>query len=69
MAVTHLFASAIGAGRGGIINVASLSAFQPQAYSAVYAATKSFVLLFREALWLQLARAGFMYLRSVRYRL
>lgn len=59
MALTHLFAPAMAErNRGGIINIASLSAFQPQAYSAVYAATKSFVLLFSEALWLELAPRG-----------
>ena len=43
---------------GLIINIASLSAFQPQFNSAVDAASKSFVLLFREALWLELAPRG-----------
>lgn len=37
-------------GHGAIINVASLSAFQPVAYMAEYAATKAFVLHFSEAL-------------------
>ena len=35
---------------GGIINVASTAAFQPIPYQAVYAASKSFVLNFTEAL-------------------
>ena len=57
MALTHLFAPAMAErSRGGIINIASLAAFQPQFNSAVYAAGKSFVLLFSEALWLELAR-------------
>ena len=43
---------------GLIISIASLSAFQPQFNSAVDAASKSFVLLFREALWLELAPRG-----------
>lgn len=30
-------------GRGAVLNVSSLAAFQPQAYGAVYAATKAFV--------------------------
>jgi short-subunit dehydrogenase len=59
MALTHLFAPAMTErGPGGIINMASLSAFQPQFNSAVYAASKSFVLLFSEALWLELAPRG-----------
>src|SRR6202035_3120192 len=41
-----------------IINIASLAAFQPQFNSAVYAASKSFVLLFSEALCLELAPRG-----------
>ena len=59
MALTHLFAPAmVKRQRGGIINVASLASFQPQYNSAVYAATKSFVLLFSEALWLELNRSN-----------
>jgi short-subunit dehydrogenase len=38
------------AGEGGIINVASIAAHQPVSYQAVYAASKSFVLSFTEAL-------------------
>lgn len=37
-------------GRGGIINVASMAAFQPLPYMTVYAATKAFVLSFSQAL-------------------
>jgi short-subunit dehydrogenase len=37
-------------GQGAIVNVSSLSAFQPVAYMGVYAATKSFLLHFSEAL-------------------
>jgi short-subunit dehydrogenase len=37
-------------GRGGIINLASVVAFQPFPHFAVYAATKAFVLSFSEAL-------------------
>jgi uncharacterized protein len=36
---------------GGIINVASIAAFQPVAYMPVYSASKAFVLHFSEALW------------------
>ena len=38
-------------GSGGIINVASTAAFVPVPYSAVYSATKAFVLSFSEALY------------------
>lgn len=37
--------------RGGIINVASIAAFQPIPYMSIYSATKAFVLSFSEALW------------------
>lgn len=36
-------------GRGGVLNVASLAAFQPSAGMATYAATKSFVLSFTQS--------------------
>jgi len=36
---------------GSIINVASTAGFQPVPFMATYAATKSFVLCFSEALW------------------
>jgi hypothetical protein len=49
VALTHLFApDMIKRRRGGFINIASLAAFQPQFNSAMYAASKSFVLLFSE---------------------
>lgn len=38
-------------GKGQIINVSSIAAFQPLPYLAVYSATKAFVLHFSEALW------------------
>ncbi len=38
-------------GQGQIINVASIAAFQPLPYLAVYSATKAFVLHFSESLW------------------
>ncbi len=40
----------ISRGRGGVINVASTAAFQPAGGSAVYAASKAFVLHYTEAL-------------------
>lgn len=39
---------------GVIVNVASMAAFMPCAYSAVYGATKAFVLSFSEALWAEM---------------
>jgi short-subunit dehydrogenase len=49
--LTHLFLPAMQARRsGGIINVASIAAFQPMPYLSVYAATKAFVLSFSEAI-------------------
>ncbi|RZM79487.1 SDR family NAD(P)-dependent oxidoreductase [Leptolyngbya iicbica] len=36
---------------GSILNISSIAAFQPMPYLAVYAASKSFVLSFSEALW------------------
>jgi short-subunit dehydrogenase len=50
--LTHAFVPLMVARhQGAIINVASLAAFQPIPYMAVYAATKAFVLSFSEALW------------------
>lgn len=45
-------------GRGAIINMASLAAFQPLPGSATYAATKSFVLSFSEAIHTELRGSG-----------
>jgi short-subunit dehydrogenase len=44
--------------RGAIINVASTAAFFPVPYYNVYAASKSFVLHFTEALWAECRDAG-----------
>lgn len=44
--------------RGGILNVASTSAFQPTPTMAVYGATKAFVLSFTEALWVETRASG-----------
>ncbi len=38
-------------GRGAILNVASMAAFQPMPYMTAYGATKAFVLSFSEGLW------------------
>jgi short-subunit dehydrogenase len=45
-------------GRGSVINIASLGAFQPLPGSAVYGASKAFVLSFSEALWAEARAAG-----------
>lgn len=46
------------AGAGAVLNVASTAAFQPAPGMAVYAASKSFVLSFSEALWAEQRRHG-----------
>jgi uncharacterized protein len=57
--LSHRFGNAMSArGRGGIINIASNSAFQPLPYMATYAATKAFVLHFGEALQHELSDTG-----------
>jgi len=38
-------------GRGGVLNVASMAAFVPGPFMAIYYASKAFVLSFSEALW------------------
>jgi short-subunit dehydrogenase len=45
-------------GRGAVINVASMAAFQPIPAQAVYAATKSFVLSFSESVSAELRGTG-----------
>ena len=57
--LTHLFLPAmLERGDGGVINLASTSAFQPLPYMAVYGATKAFVLSFSEALWAECRGRG-----------
>jgi short-subunit dehydrogenase len=59
VALTHLFARRMVARqRGGVINLASITAYLPTPYSAVYSASKSFVLSFSEALGREVAAAG-----------
>jgi len=59
IALTHIFGRSMAArGRGGIINLASNSSFQPLPYMAGYAATKAFVLYFSEAIQHELAAKG-----------
>ena len=43
---------------GAVINVSSLSAFQPVAYMAAYAASKSWILHFSEAMWAEVRNRG-----------
>lgn len=50
--------SMVARGRGAILNVASIAAFQPLPYQATYAATKAFVNSFTEALHTDLAGTG-----------
>jgi len=45
-------------GEGAIINVASMAAFTPLPYMAVYAASKAFVLSLSEALWAEYRELG-----------
>jgi short-subunit dehydrogenase len=57
--LTHAAARAmVGRGRGGILNVASLAAFQPTPYDATYGATKAFVFSFTQALHEELRGTG-----------
>ena len=48
----------LAAGRGFIINVASMSAYAPTPRMAVYGASKAFVLSFTESLWAELRGTG-----------
>lgn len=48
--LTRLFLDDIVSEKGGILNVASVAAFQPGPYMSVYYATKAYVLSFSEAL-------------------
>ncbi|WP_437479989.1 SDR family oxidoreductase [Sorangium sp. So ce1014] len=56
--LTHLFMPMVERRQGGVIQVASMAAFQPIPYFAVYAATKAFVLSFGEALWAEYRPRG-----------
>ncbi|MEX1162718.1 MAG: SDR family oxidoreductase [Nitriliruptor sp.] len=61
-ALTRLTYAALGrmvdAGRGGILNVSSIGAFQPVPHLAVYAATKAFVSSFTEAVHEEVRGSG-----------
>lgn len=57
--LTHLFlAPMLARGQGRILNVASIGAFVPLPRISIYAASKSFVLSFSEALAVELADSG-----------
>ncbi len=57
--LTHLFLRQMRERRSGsIINVSSISAFQPIPYMSVYAASKAFILSFTEALWAENQNTG-----------
>ena len=59
VALTRRFLPAMVERRGGaIVNVVSMSAFQPVPFLATYAATKAFVLSLTEALAIELAGTG-----------
>jgi|SRR5579871_382499 len=54
----RLLPGMVARGRGAVVNVASLAAYGPMAYSATYAATKAFLLSFSEAIAAELAGTG-----------
>lgn len=56
--LTYLFLPMIERRKGGVLNVASIAAFAPIPYMAVYGATKAFVLSFSEALWAEYRDRG-----------
>ena len=59
VALTHLFVrDMVVRKKGGVVNLASITSFLPIAYSAIYAASKSFVLSFSEALGREVAADG-----------
>lgn len=57
--ITHLVAKEMKAsGRGNIINVSSLAAFTPASFNHLYSASKSFIVTFSEALYIDLLGSG-----------
>ncbi|MCC5646958.1 SDR family oxidoreductase [Nostoc sp. CHAB 5824] len=57
--LTHKFLPLMRQRRSGsIINVSSITAFQPIPYLSVYAASKAFILSFSEALWAENSQYG-----------
>ncbi len=57
--ITHLVAGRMkDSGRGNIINVSSLAAFTPASFNHLYSASKSFIITFSEALYIDLMDDG-----------
>ncbi|MCC2658139.1 MAG: family oxidoreductase [Panacagrimonas sp.] len=57
--ITHAFLpDMLAQGRGAILNIASMAAFQPTPYMTSYGATKAFVLSFSEGLWGEYRKRG-----------
>lgn len=56
--LSSVFLPGIIAGRGFLINVASMAAYTPTPRMAVYGASKAFVLSFTESLWVELRGTG-----------
>ena len=57
--ITHAFIGPLrSAGRGILVNVASMAAYSPTPGMAVYSASKAFVLNFTEALWFESRGTG-----------
>jgi hypothetical protein len=54
----HYLPEMVSRGRGAVLNVASLIAFQPVPYQATYGATKAFVLSFTDAIHEELRSTG-----------
>jgi short-subunit dehydrogenase len=54
----HMLDADAGNGEAGLLNVASTAAHQPLPYFAVYAASKSYVLHFSQALWAEYRGRG-----------
>jgi hypothetical protein len=59
LALAHGFGRLLAArGRGGIVLLSSLTAFQGSPYVATYGATKAFLLALAEGIWLELSPRG-----------
>ena len=55
--LSHAYFEQLKAGKGVLINIASLLGHQPTPYLSVYGATKAFVLSFTESLWEEARRS------------
>jgi short-subunit dehydrogenase len=56
--VREFYPAMLAAGRGALVTLASVAAYQPIPKMAVYGATKAFVLSFTEALWFEARHSG-----------